>query len=84
MSGCVEQQYSCSDEAGAREGTGDTHTPAVHSPRTMAKGSGGPWPAANTTGKAICGTEWRESFGNWPNKARKQLTGRHESRPQKT
>ena len=43
MSGCIEQQYSCSDDAGAREGTGDIHALAIHSPRTMAKGSGGPW-----------------------------------------
>ena len=43
-SGHVEQQYSRSDEASAREGMGDIHTPAIRSPRTMAKGSGRPWP----------------------------------------
>ena len=56
---------------------GDIHVPAVHSPRTMAKGSDRPWPTANTTGKTICGTKWHESFGKWSNETRKQLARRH-------
>ena len=52
---------------------GNIHTPAVGPPRTTANGCGGPWPTANATGKAVCGTErsrsepGRKKPGNsWP------------------
>ena len=60
MNGCVEWQCSYSDEARAREGMGNIHAPAIRLPRTMAEGSGGPWPTANATGETACGTEWHE------------------------
>ena len=77
-SGHIEQQYSCSDKAGAREGTGDIHALAICSPRTMAKGSGGSWPTTNTTGETVCGTDQCKLFRNWLNETRKQLAGRHD------
>ena len=76
--GHIEQQYSYSDEAHAQEGTGNIHAPAICVSRTTAEGSGRPWPTANTTGEAVCDTEWCEPSGNWPDKAREQLTGRHD------
>ena len=57
---------------------GNIHTPAIHPPRTTAKGCSGPWPTVNATGETVCGTKWGESSGNWPNKARKQSARRHD------
>ena len=78
MSRCIEQQYSCSEEASAREGMGNIHALAVCGSRTTAEGSSGLRPTANTTGETVCGTKQCELFRNWPNKARRQSTGRHD------
>ena len=74
----VEWADSHSGEIDAHKGTIKIYPLAASCPGTAAKGDGRPRPATVITCEATCDAERCELFGNWPNKAKRQLAGRHD------